>query len=60
MTQADAIEIVKLRRPDCSKAEINDAWQFLVDNGTVWSLGRWYSDMASCLLASGTLERNAA
>lgn len=46
--------------PDCSRGEINDAWQMLVDTGVVWGMGQWWSDMACSLIASGVVERNPA
>lgn len=60
MNTSDAISIVKGYTPDCSKAEIIEAWQCLVDNGTVWNMGHHYSLMASCMIEAGALERNAA
>lgn len=60
MSQQEARLIVTGAWPDCSKVEIAEAWQFLVDNGSVWQMGKWYVDMATCLLSSGVVERNAA
>lgn len=44
--------------PDCSREEIAAAWQMLIDTGTVWGMGQWWSDMACSLIASGVVERN--
>jgi len=60
MTQRDAIAIVKGQTPDCSRDEIRDAWQKLVDDGTIWRMEKRLTDMACCLIASGNIERNAA
>lgn len=60
MNNSEAISIVKGHTPDCSKEEITKAWQYLVDNGAVWDLGKKFSLMASCMIAAGTLERNGA
>ena len=59
-SQKDATDIITGRLPDCSKEDIRRAWQYLVDRGTVWSMGKWWSDMAACQIAAGTIERNAA
>lgn len=60
MTNREAMRIANGKTPDCSREEIRQAWQHLVDTGAVWSMGNWYSQMASCMLEAGTLERNAA
>lgn len=60
MKQRDAEEVIRNNRPDCSREEIRRAWQTVVDNGTVWKMGKWYADMATCLISSGVIERNAA
>ena len=60
MTQAYAKEVVRGEVPDCSRQEIAKAWQKLVDTGCVWSMGKYYSDMACALIATGVVERNAA
>jgi hypothetical protein len=60
MTTGEAISIVKGQTPDCSREQIRKAWQHLVDTGTIWNMGKDYSLMASCMIAAGTLERNAA
>ncbi len=60
MNTSTAISIVKGHTPDCSKEEILSAWQWLVDSGTVWNMGKHYSNLAACMIAAGTLERNAA
>lgn len=60
MNTSTAISIVKGKTPDCSTEEVRVAWQRLVDTGTVWNMGEWYSKMASCQIEAGTLERNEA
>lgn len=60
MSIRDARQIVDGKIPDCSRSEIQDAWQLLVDTGAVWNLTEWHSKMASCQIEAGTLERNAA
>lgn len=60
MRTSEAISIVKGITPDCSKTETLAAWQTLVDSGTVWNMGKQYSQMAACMIAAGTLERNPA
>lgn len=59
MTCSEAKEIVRGHSPDRSRDEIREAWQFLVNDGIVWDMGKWYVEMASCLIASGVVERNA-
>lgn len=58
MTQQDAKNIILGYIPDCSKEETVAAWQFLVDDGSIWDMGRKISLMASCMCEAGTLERN--
>jgi hypothetical protein len=60
MTQNDAVAIIKGRTPDCSLDEIRNAWQFLVDNGTIWQMDLKLSRMAACMLSAGVIERNEA
>lgn len=60
MSIIEARDIIKGFRPDCSREEIRKAWQYLVDTGVVWTMGKWFSDMAACQIAAGTLERNGA
>lgn len=61
MTVTLAKQIVSGKVPDVSKDEIRDAWQFLVNDGAIWSDNKkWFPDMAACLVASGVIERNAA
>lgn len=57
MTAETAMQIVNGKTPDCSREEIRRAWQILVDTGVVWEMGTWYSQMASCQIEAGTLER---
>jgi hypothetical protein len=51
--------IISGEEPDHSREEIRQAWQYLVDTGHVWSLSKWWGDMAMCQIAAGTLERKA-
>lgn len=60
MTTSAAISVIKGVTPDCSREEIRNAWQHLVDVGTVWRMGAEYSRMAACMIEAGTLERNPA
>lgn len=60
LTTSEAINIVRGNVPDLSSDETAAAWQHLVDNGTIWSMGPWHVQMAECLLASGVVKRNAA
>lgn len=61
-TKQEAIDIIKGNLPyiDATPADKRNAWQFLVDQGSVWDMGTWWSNMAACQIAAGTLERNAA
>lgn len=60
MSTQEAKDIIQGRTPDCSREEIRNAWQTLVNDGSVWSMGKWWSDMAACQIAAGTVERNEA
>lgn len=60
MSKTEAQQIIKGDIPDCSREEIRKAWQSLVDSGEVWNMGKWFSELAACQIAAGTLERNAA
>lgn len=60
MTQKEAKQVVEGFIPDCSKEYILSAWQFLIDDGSIWRMSRRYGELASCMIAAGTLERNAA
>lgn len=55
-----AISIVKGFVPDISQAENIEAWQALVDEGTVWRMGEPYGKIAACMIEAGELERDTA
>lgn len=60
----EAVDIIKGEIYQCSKEEIRQAWQYLVDTGAVWDMqspyGNWWPRMASCLIEAGVIRRNAA
>jgi hypothetical protein len=60
MRTSEAISIIKGYTPDCSRAEILEAWQHLVDVGTIWNMGEHWSKLAACMIEAGTLKRNEA
>lgn len=57
MTVSRAISIVKGLVPDISHRENIEAWQLLVDEGTVWRMGEPYSQLAACMVEAGQLTR---
>lgn len=59
MTISRAISIIKGHVPDISHAEVIEAWQLLVDEGTIWRMGAPFDKLAACMIEAGTLERNA-
>lgn len=60
MSNSEAVSIIKGHIPDCSREEIRNAWQHLIDDGVIWRMNKWWTDMAACQIAAGTVERNAA
>ena len=39
-----------------SAPRVREAWQTLIDSGTVWGLGEWYAARASALIDAGVCK----
>lgn len=56
MDKDTALAIAAGKRRPADAAEFHEAWQWLVNSGSVWGLEEWYGRMAAAMIDAGTIK----